>query len=74
MNPDVQNISITGRYSIPQAADMIGCSKRTMYRYVENFSWLLPVHRHVTGPMFLLGKDLIKFRASEFNDSRSRTA
>ena len=68
MNPYPQNIALSGRYSISQAAALIGVSRKTMYRYTAKFTWLLPVHEHIVGHKFLYGRDLIKFQATEKRD------
>lgn len=61
MTTEVPNVSPTGRYPMTKVAKALALHRNTLARYVKEYSNYLPVHYHITGEAFILGKDILRF-------------
>ena len=58
MNPEIPNVSMTGRYSIGRTCAELGIHRNTLRQIPET---RLPKHHHMNGRTFYLGKDIRKY-------------
>ena len=58
MNPEIPNVSLTGRYDIGRTAAALDIHRNTLRNIPES---LLPKHHHLNGRTFYFGNDILKY-------------
>ncbi len=54
------NAKFNGRYSLEQTCELLGISRRSLYRYIERGSIIYGI-RVSTGKKFILGNEILRF-------------
>lgn len=60
MTCEQPNVTLNGRYSVREAAAIMGTSVRAIYKWIEG-GLLMASVRRTNGRMFIYGRELIRF-------------